>query len=87
MLKKFFNLLDNKEEQLPSGDEAKMEIEGMTCGHCSADVEKIVGGIEGVKYAKVDLPSHTGHFVYDADIVSAEAIKEVINSTDKYTAK
>ena len=34
--------------------EKKMMIEGMSCGHCSARVEKALNALEGVS-AKVDL--------------------------------
>jgi Cu2+-exporting ATPase/Cu+-exporting ATPase len=37
----------------------KLKIEGMTCGHCSARVEKILTEIKGVDKAKVDLKSGT----------------------------
>lgn len=32
-----------------------VKIKGMTCGHCSARVEKMLKGVEGVTDAVVDL--------------------------------
>ena len=32
-----------------------IKIKGMTCGHCSARVEKMLKGVEGVSDAVVDL--------------------------------
>lgn len=88
MLKKFFNLLgDTEETKIPEGTAAKIEIEGMSCGHCTAEVETLTSGIEGVKYVQVDLANKTGHFVFDEAQVSEAAIKEVIESTGKYTTK
>lgn len=40
--------------------EKKLTVEGMTCGHCSARVEKALNAIEGVT-AKVDLETKTAH--------------------------
>ena len=42
------------ENQGENGMEKKMMIEGMSCGHCSARVEKALNALEGVS-AKVDL--------------------------------
>lgn len=45
----------------------KMTIEGMSCGHCSARVEKALNGIEGVK-AKVDLEAKTAFIELDSEV-------------------
>lgn len=34
-----------------------MQIEGMTCGHCTASVEKALRAVPGVTDVKVDLAS------------------------------
>jgi cation transport ATPase len=46
----------------------KLKIEGMSCGHCSARVEKILTGIKGVDKAKVDLASGTAEVTLSADL-------------------
>lgn len=45
----------------------KMTIEGMSCGHCSARVEKALNGIEGVR-AKVDLEAKTAFIELDSEV-------------------
>lgn len=40
------------------GNKRILHIEGMSCGHCSARVEKALNALPGVK-AKVDLASKT----------------------------
>lgn len=36
-----------------------LKIEGMTCGHCKATVEKVLRGVEGVETALVDIKQGT----------------------------
>lgn len=67
----------------------KIIIEGMSCGHCSARVEKALNGLDGVT-AKVDLDSKTA-FAEIAGGITDETIKrtiedagyEVINITEE----
>ena len=42
-------------------------IEGMSCGHCAARVEKALNAIEGVS-AKVDLKAKTASVELSADV-------------------
>lgn len=35
-----------------------LKIEGMSCGHCKASVEKALKGVTGVTNATVDLSQH-----------------------------
>lgn len=58
-----------------SNMEKKLTVEGMTCGHCSARVEKALSAIDGVT-AAVDLEAKTAsvklsHDVSDADLKKA----------------
>lgn len=53
------------------------KIEGMTCNHCVANVDKSINEIDGVKEVKVDLQSATAKVVGD---VSAAKIKEAVES-------
>ena len=53
-----------------------IEIEGMTCGHCQARVEKVLNEIEGVK-AKVDLKKKQAVVNITADVEDV-TLKEVI---------
>jgi cation transport ATPase len=46
----------------------KLKIEGMSCNHCSARVEQILGGVPGVTAAKVDLSSGTAEVSLETEI-------------------
>ncbi len=54
----------------------KIHVEGMSCGHCSAHVEKALNAIEGVE-AKVDLEAKTA-FVTVKEGVSDEVLKKAV---------
>ena len=54
----------------------KLEISGMSCGHCVSHVKSALEGIEGVSEADVSLESHEADVtlsdqVVDADLVAA----------------
>ena len=53
-----------------------LKIEGMSCGHCSARVEKALNGLNGVE-AKVDLAAKTAHITLTEE-VSDETFKKVV---------
>jgi len=53
-----------------------MKIEGMTCGHCQARVEKALNAIPGVK-ASVDLKAASASVVAD-DFVKDETLKKAV---------
>ena len=53
-----------------------IEINGMTCGHCQARVEKALNGIDGVE-AKVDLKKKQATVQMTKE-VSDETFKSVI---------
>jgi copper chaperone CopZ len=53
-----------------------IRIEGMTCGHCTASVEKALRGVPGVTDVKVDLAGKTAAVaandtVADSDLAAA----------------
>jgi Cu+-exporting ATPase len=55
-----------------------MKVNGMSCGHCSAHVEKALNAIEGVK-ATVDLAKATAEIELSQDIreeVLRNAVKD-----------
>lgn len=56
--------------------EKKIVIEGMSCKHCSAHVEKALNAIDGVS-AVVDLESKTATVQVSGD-VSDEALKNAV---------
>lgn len=54
----------------------KIQIEGMSCGHCSARVEKALNDVEGVS-AKVDLEAKTAYVEVMGD-VSDEVLRKTV---------
>lgn len=52
-------------------------IEGMTCGHCKARVEKALSGIDGVLSATVDLSEKKAVVQMTADIANQTIIDAV----------
>ena len=55
----------------------KLIIEGMTCGHCAARVEKALKEVDGVTTAKVDLGSKTANVELEHDIGQADFAKAI----------
>jgi copper chaperone len=56
--------------------ETKIEITGMSCGHCVAAVKRALGGVDGVEVREVAIGSAT--VAYDPATVSRERIAEAI---------
>lgn len=53
-------------------------IKGMSCGHCSARVEKVLNAIDGVE-AKVDLESNTAKLTLTKE-VSDDTLKTAVDN-------
>ena len=53
---------------------------GMACSACSANVEKKLKELQGVKEASVSLPGRSALVEYDESIISLEKMKEEIRS-------
>ena len=49
-----------------------MTVRGMSCASCSARIEKKIGGLEGVYYAKVNFANETAIVEFDPAIITAE---------------
>ena len=58
--------------------EKTLQIKGMSCGHCSARVEKVLNAIDGVN-AKVDLDSNSAKMIITKEI-SDEALKTAVDN-------
>ncbi|HKI82008.1 MAG TPA: HAD-IC family P-type ATPase, partial [Pseudodesulfovibrio sp.] len=56
----------------------EMDLTGMHCAACSSRIEKVVGGLDGVSRAEVNLAAETGTFVFDPNRTSRRAIREAI---------
>ncbi len=66
-----------------------MNIEGMVCAvGCAAIIEKNLNQTEGIKEAKVDFETKKATLIFDANILSANEVKQVVLNTGKaYTVK
>lgn len=53
-----------------------IKVEGMTCNHCKAAVEKNIAGIEGIENAEVNLSDGTVQIKGDVDL---QKVEEVVN--------
>lgn len=63
-------------------DSARLElnISGMHCASCSSRIERVLGEMEGVSSAEVNLASETGVFQFNPKISSPRTIKKKIES-------
>ncbi|MFC5712000.1 copper chaperone CopZ [Thalassorhabdus alkalitolerans] len=55
-----------------------IHVEGMTCGHCKASVEKALTSLQGVEKAEVSLDHNNVTVSYDNDKVTPARMKEEI---------
>jgi copper chaperone len=59
-------------------DKIILNVDGMSCGHCKAAVEKALKGLEGVQTAEADLAAKTVQVTYDAKIVNRDTIAAAV---------
>ena len=59
-------------------NEIKLNIEGMTCGHCQMSVKKALENVKGVKFAVVDLEKKSAHVNYKSDEVTEEILVQAV---------
>ncbi|MDC0335588.1 heavy metal translocating P-type ATPase [Pseudodesulfovibrio sp.] len=52
------------------------QIKGMHCAACSGRIERVVGGIDGVETAAVNLAAETMALTYDPVVVTTEVVAE-----------
>lgn len=60
-------------------EKVTLTVKGMSCGHCVNAIEGNVGNQTGVANVKVHLSEGKVDVEYDANIVSLEEIKEIID--------
>lgn len=58
----------------------------ISCQHCVRAIETRLGGLDGVKVVKADVPSTSVAVTYDDDVVSIDKIKEEL-ADEGYPAK
>lgn len=61
-----------------------LQIDGMSCGHCVARVEKILAKLDGVAVRKVDIGS--AEVMYDPSRTPFERIRQALDDAG-YTAR
>jgi len=68
------------ELEIPSSDVTlDLGITGMTCASCSARIEKVVGGLDGIRSMQVNLAAETGVVVFDPGTISKRQVLEAID--------
>lgn len=55
-----------------------LNVEGMSCGHCKASVEKAVSALDGVSKVDVDLAGKKVNITYAPGKVNPDAFKKAI---------
>ncbi|MDH3392201.1 MAG: copper ion binding protein, partial [Desulfobulbaceae bacterium] len=67
------------ELEIPSGEVTlDLAIKGMTCASCSARIEKVVAGLDGVQTMQVNLASETGVVVFNPATITKRRSLETI---------
>lgn len=60
--------------------DAEYELEGLTCGHCAASVEKAVSTVDGVNSAAIELgPGGLSRLVVSGTVAEA-AVRDAVTS-------
>ena len=60
-----------------NNNKVSLNVEGMSCGHCSGMVQKTLEGIEGLSHISVDLDGKKAYFETADDNLIEKAVKEV----------
>ena len=55
----------------------KLEISGMSCGHCVSHVKSALEGVEGVSQADVSLESHEAEVTLSSEVADSDLIAAV----------
>lgn len=55
-----------------------LNVEGMSCGHCKAAVERAVSALSGVSNVSVDLAAKTATILYNPGKTNEEEFKTTI---------
>lgn len=60
-------------------EKVKLQVSGMSCGHCVNAIEGSVGKLSGVHNVNVNLASGTVEIEFESSVITLEAIKEEID--------
>jgi copper chaperone CopZ len=61
----------------------ELKVEGMSCGHCTAALERLMNAVEGVQSATANLPNDVV-VEFDETKTSIEDLKKTINDSEIY---
>lgn len=64
----------------------RLNIQGMSCGHCKAAVENALRSQQGVRAATVDLEGGSARVEYDPSAVSVDQLTAAV-AEEGYTAE
>ena len=59
-------------------EQLDLTLKGMHCAACSTRIERVVGNLDGVSRAAVNLAANTGNFTFDPSLVSRRTIRQAI---------
>lgn len=59
-------------------DKITLRVDGMSCGHCKAAVEKALKGLDGIQEAEADIAAKTVTVTYDAGKISRDDLAEAV---------
>ena len=63
-----------------------INVEGMSCGHCSNAVKNLIEEVKGVQSVDVNLATNDADVSFDTDETNTQAIIDNINSSGIYKA-
>lgn len=63
-----------------------LNVEGMSCGHCSAAVERLLSEVDGVKSVKVDLEAAKAQVEAVTGSTTRNTLVKSINDSEIYSA-
>ena len=65
--------------------QANLKIEGMSCSHCVASVERLIKEADGVESVSVSLPD-SAQVTFDENRLDEDALKKIINDSELFKA-
>jgi copper chaperone len=63
-----------------------INVEGMSCGHCSNAVKNLIEEVGGIEAIEVDLATNEARVSYNSSTTNSQAIIDKINSSNIYKA-
>ncbi len=77
MIKYLINMNPAKKEIHMASQSVTINVEGMSCGHCTGMVQKTLEGIKGITKVTVNLDGKTASFDVDTPDLIDQAVKLV----------